>query len=179
MVPAVLALLALVVEGVRAYLQLGAVHFAWMLGGSIAVLTPLVLLLGRSWSRVGADGITICWGLGHGRTYPWHEIRWIDVRENRSRGTSSYAVRMFLAGGRRRSLPGLYRTPAYAAPDFEENFQRVVDWWELSTDQATRVRPPRQFRDRLTSTVIVLALTLGFVVVTFVVFGIREFLARH
>ncbi|OKK19131.1 hypothetical protein AMK16_13315 [Streptomyces sp. CB00455] len=156
----VLALVVLVVEGFAAFVTLGAVGFSWLTGGSIALLAPLLLLSSRSWSRVGADGITICWGLGHGRTYPWREIRWIDVRETKGQG-SSYAVRIFLEGGRRRSLPGLYRSDMHPAPDFDEQFQRVVNWWELSTDQTARVRPPKQFRDRLTPTVIGLVVVPG------------------
>ncbi|MFI1968892.1 hypothetical protein BLA24_24095 [Streptomyces cinnamoneus] len=165
----VLALVVLVVEGFAAFVKLGAVGFSWLTGGSIALLAPLLLLSSRSWSRVGADGITICWGLGHGRTYPWHEIRWIDVRETKGQGSSSYAVRIFLEGGRRRSLPGLYRSDMHPAPDFDEQFQRVVNWWELSTDQTARVRPPKQFRDRLTPTVIGLVVVpVAFVVVAVV-----------
>ncbi|MFE4869933.1 hypothetical protein [Streptomyces sp. NPDC056682] len=149
-----LALVVLLVEGSAAYVKLGAVGFSWLMGASIALLAPLLVMSSRSWSRVGADGITICWGLGHGHTYPWHDIRWIDVRETKGQDSSSYAARMFLEGGRRRSLPGLYRSAMNPAPDFDEQFQRVVNWWELSTDQTARVRPPKQFRDRLTPTAI-------------------------
>ncbi|MFI6448473.1 hypothetical protein [Kitasatospora sp. NPDC050543] len=155
----VLAVVVLVAEGLAAFVRLGAVGFSWLAGGTITLLAPLLFLSYRSWSRVGADGITICWGLGHGRTYPWREIRWIDVRETKGQGSSSHAVRMFLEGGRRRSLPGLYRSAMHPTPDFDEQFQRVVNWWELSTDHAARVQPPKQFRDRLTPTV------LGLVVV--------------
>ncbi|THA51669.1 hypothetical protein [Streptomyces sp. A1136] len=167
-----LALVLVVVEGVTAFVRVGAVGFCWMVGGTIALLAPLVLLSRRSWSRVGADGITICWGLGHGRTYPWHEIQWIDVRETKGQGSSSHAVRMFLSGGRRRSLPGLYRSDMHPAPDFDEQFQRVVNWWELSTDQTARVRPSEQFRDRLTPTVVGLVGTIAIVVVMFAAFVI-------
>lgn len=171
-----MALVLLAVEGVAAFVGLGAVGFCWLVGGTIALFTPLVLLSCRSWSRVGADGITICWGLGHGRTYPWHEIQWIDVRETKGRDSTSYAVRMFVLGGRRRSLPGLYRSGMHPAPDFDEQFQRVVNWWELSTDQTTRVRPSKQFRDRLTPTVVGLVVSVAVVVVAFaafVIFGPR------
>ncbi|MFD9489817.1 hypothetical protein ACFWBX_38800 [Streptomyces sp. NPDC059991] len=174
----VLALVVLVVEGCAAFVQLGAVGFSWLTGGSIALLAPLLLLSSRSWSRVGADGITICWGLGHGRTYPWHEIRWIDVRETKGQGSSSYAVRMFLEGGRRRSLPGLYHSDMHPAPDFDEQFQRVVNWWELSTDQTARVRPPKQFRDRLTPTVIGLVVPVAVAVVVVAVVAL-VILAQH
>ncbi|KPI06591.1 hypothetical protein OV450_3703 [Actinobacteria bacterium OV450] len=169
-----LALVLLVVEGLAAFVTLGRVGFCWLVGGSIALIAPLVLLSSRSWSRVGDDGITICWGLGHGRTYPWHEIQWIDVRETQGQGSSSNAVRMFLLGGRRRSLPGLYRSGMHPAPDFDEQFRRVVDWWELSTDQSARVRPPKRFRDRLTPAVVGLVVVPAVVVVAFVALMIFE-----
>jgi hypothetical protein len=171
----VLGLVVLVVEGFAAFVSLGRVGFCWLVGGTIALLAPLLLLSSRSWSKVGADGITICWGFGRGRTYPWHEIRWIDVRETQGQGSSSYAVRVFLLGGRRRSLPGLYRSGMHPAPDFDVQFQRVVDWWELSTDQAARVRPPERFRDRLTPAVVGLVVVpVAFLVVAavaLVIFG--------
>ncbi|GAA0613225.1 hypothetical protein GCM10010394_48950 [Streptomyces crystallinus] len=165
----------MVVEGVAAYVTLGGVGFCWLVGGSIVLLAPLVLLSSRSWSRVGADGITICWGLGGGRTYPWHEIQWIDVRETQGQGSSVSAIRVFLLGGRRRSLPGLYRSATHPAPDFDEQFQRVVDWWELSTDPSARVRPPKRFRDRLTPVTVGLLVVPAAIavaaVVALVVFG--------
>ncbi|MFG3349111.1 hypothetical protein ACGF1Z_29140 [Streptomyces sp. NPDC048018] len=170
----VLAVVAVSVEGVAAFVQLRPPAFSLLTGGIIALVVPVILLSLRSWSRVGADGITICWGLGRGRTYPWREIRWIDVRETKGTYGSTYAVRMFVEGGRRRSLPGLYRSDTYPAPDFEEQFQQVVAWWELSTDQAARIRPSRQVRDLLTPTVLglvvvpaVILLAVGFVVVLF------------
>lgn len=149
-----LGLVLLAVEGFGSYVQFGAMVFAWVMGGTMAVLGPILVLAYRSWSRVGAYGITISWGLGKGRTYSWREIRWIDVRETKAQGSVAHAVRIFVEGGRRRSLPGLARSNEHPAPDFDENFRRVVDWWELSTDQAARVQPPKQFRDRLTPTVV-------------------------
>lgn len=149
----VLGLVLLGVEGAAAFVTLPRVGFWWLTGGTIALLAPFVLLSSRSWSRVTPEGITICWGLGHGRTYPWREIQWIDVRETQSQGSPTYAVRMFLLSGRRRSLPGLSRSDTHPAPDFDEQFQRVIDWWELSTDPAARTRPSKRFRDRLTPTV--------------------------
>ncbi|MET8295856.1 hypothetical protein ACFYZT_33035 [Streptomyces sp. NPDC001591] len=169
-----LALVLLVVEGAAAFVQLGPVGFCWLVGGSIALLAPLAFLSYRSWSRVGTDGITICWGLGRGRTYPWHEIQWIDVRETKGRDSPSYAVRMFLLGGRRRSLPGLYRSGMHPAPDFDEQFQRVVNWWESSTDQTAWVRPPTRSRDRLTPTAVGLVVTVAIVVLTLVAFVILQ-----
>ncbi|WP_406194853.1 hypothetical protein OH807_06125 [Kitasatospora sp. NBC_01560] len=144
----------MLVEGAAAVSQFGMVGASWILGGTIVLLTPLALVGSRGWSRIGADGITICWGLGRGRTYPWHAIRWIDKRKTQSQDGSAYAVRMFLEGGRRRSLPGLYHSALHPADDFDEQFQRVVNWWELSTDPAGRVQPQKQFRDRLTPVVI-------------------------
>ncbi|MEV0532074.1 hypothetical protein [Kitasatospora sp. NPDC050463] len=143
----------LAAQGTLAAYRLGAVGFCWMLGGTAAIAGPALVISRRCWSAVGAAGITICWGVGRrGRTYPWRDIRWIDVRETKSRFGASYAVRMTLAGGKRRTLPGLQHSDAYPAADFDEQFHRVVNWWELSTDQAARVQPPKQLRDRLSPT---------------------------
>ncbi|WP_406209184.1 hypothetical protein OH807_38265 [Kitasatospora sp. NBC_01560] len=49
----VLALVVLVVEGSAAFTQLGAVGFSWLMGGSIVLLAPVVLLSYRSWSGSG------------------------------------------------------------------------------------------------------------------------------
>ncbi|MEV5377126.1 hypothetical protein AB0L26_14295 [Streptomyces nondiastaticus] len=167
------ALLAVLmaVEGAAAAVQLGAAGFCWLLGGTV-VLTGLALfLVRRTWTTVGAAGITICWGFGRGRTHPWHEVRWIDVRETKAEYGVARMARITLADGRRRSLPGLMHSDTYPRPDFDVDFQRVVNWWELSTDQAARVQPPRLMRDRVSPTVIglLLGLLISVVVVAVVV----------
>ncbi|MGV9268539.1 hypothetical protein ACWDRR_28170 [Kitasatospora sp. NPDC003701] len=164
----------LVAQGALAVFRLGAVGFFWMVGGTAAIVGPALLISRRCWSSVGAAGITICWGIGRrGRTYPWQEIRWIDVRETKSQYGSSFAVRMTMVGGKRRTLPGLQHSDTYPAPDFDEQFHRVVNWWELSTDQAARVRPPKQLRDRLTPTVAGVVAGILIAVVTGLVFAAR------
>ncbi|MFB7615099.1 hypothetical protein [Kitasatospora sp. NPDC056181] len=154
-----------VVEGTAAAYKLGPAP-TWCLIAVTAVLGGAGFLLTfRSWTTVGAEGITICWGIGRGRTYPWKEIRWIDVRDGSTAKETSRVVRMFLASGRRRSLPGLMHSDTYPSPDFDEQFHRVVNWWELSTDPADRVQPQKQARDRLTPTVVGIVLGLLITVV--------------
>ncbi|MFJ6617807.1 hypothetical protein ACIQOW_09590 [Kitasatospora sp. NPDC091335] len=153
-------ILLVVTQLVLGYLKLGAVATILLVAGTLALVIPGFAISLRSWSRVGADGITICWGLGRGRTYSWQEIRWIDVRETKGNGTSSSAARFHATDGRRRSLPGLQTSTYYPLSDFEVNFQRVVNWWEYSTDPTQRVRPEKQFRDRLTPTVIAVLATI-------------------
>jgi Protein of unknown function (DUF2581). len=114
----------------------------------------------RSWTTVGVAGITICWGIGRGRTYSWQEIQWIDVRETKSGYGRTLVARITLADGRRRSLPALQHSTQYPDPDFHVDFQRVVNWWKLSTDPAARFQPPKRLRNRLTPTVVGLILGL-------------------
>ncbi|WP_327681818.1 hypothetical protein [Kitasatospora sp. NBC_00458] len=155
----VLLLAVFVAQGAFAAYRLGPVGGAWLIGGTIALLAPFAYSTVRCWSAVGPAGITVCWGFGRGRTYPWHEIRWIDVRTTTNRGSESLAARMFLTSGRRRALPGLQHSDLYPDPDFDVDFRRVVNWWELNTDEASRVRPPRSLRDRLTPTVLAVLVT--------------------
>lgn len=152
--------LVLVVEGVWAFLRLGVVGFCWLLGGTAALAGLGMAMARRSWTTVGATGITICWGIGRGRTYPWQEIRWIDVRETKSQYGTSLAARITLADGRRRSLPGLQHSAQYPDPDFQADFRRVVSWWELNTDPAARFQPPKRLWNRLTPTAVGLILGL-------------------
>ncbi|GAB7183992.1 hypothetical protein ATKI12_3823 [Kitasatospora sp. Ki12] len=147
--------------------HLGAMGTFWLVLGTLVLAGGSFALSWRCWSRVDAQGVTICWGLGRGRTYPWPEIRWVDVRETKGNGTASSSARIFLAGGRRRSLPGLQTSSIYPAAEFDVNFQRLVNWWEYSTHPTWRIRPAKQFRDRLTPTVV--GLLLAFVIVTAVV----------
>ena len=127
-----------------AYLRLGnGVALCWI-AGVIAVAVGLGIYIAyRSWTTVDAAGITICRGIGRrGRTYRWQEIRWIDIRESKTRSGTALAVRISLADGRRRGLPALAHSGLDPDPYFQRDFARVVKWWELSTDPATRFVPP-------------------------------------
>ncbi|MER7580659.1 hypothetical protein [Kitasatospora sp. NPDC097691] len=167
-------LLVLVAQLVVGGSHLGATGTFWMVLLTLAFCVPTFVLSWRSWSRVGADGVTVCWGLGRGRTYPWHEIRWVDVRETKGNGSVSYAARIFMTDGRRRSLPGLQTSRIYPAADFQANFQRLVNWWEYSTHPTQRVKPPKQFRDRVTPTVAGVVLALVIIVVVFVIVALQQ-----
>ncbi|MCX4753847.1 hypothetical protein [Kitasatospora purpeofusca] len=153
-------LVLLVAQGFAAAHGLGAKGFLWLAGGTLALSGLGLWVTVRSWSRVGPEGITICWGFGRGRTYPWDRIRWIDVRTVDAQGGTSSQVRMFIANGRRRALPGLLHSDLYPSPDFDEQFHRVRNWWELSTEASARVEPVRRFRDRITVTVAAVLATL-------------------
>ncbi|MBD0694582.1 hypothetical protein [Streptomyces sp. CBMA123] len=156
-------------------LRSGPVFAAWSLAAVLVLFAPVFYSSWRGWSRVGPDGVTICWGFGAGRTYSWQEIRWVDVRETPINGVTggggtARAARIFTTTGRRRSLPGLAWSPMYPARDFDVNVRRLRDWWESSTEEAQRVRPAKQFRDRLTpTTVAIVALVLIAVVGWFVI----------
>ncbi|MFF2040553.1 hypothetical protein ACFVVX_09015 [Kitasatospora sp. NPDC058170] len=164
-------LVVLAVEGVVAARRLGPAGSVWLLVGTVALVVPALYSTLRCWTTVGPAGITICWGFGRGRTYSWQEVQWIDVRETSSAAGTSEAARIILRSGRRRALPGLYRSDLYPAPDFDEQLQRVVDRWEASTDPAARVQPPKRLRDRLKPGVagavvgILIAVVIGLVVV--------------
>ncbi|MET8638901.1 PH domain-containing protein [Streptomyces sp. NPDC004680] len=124
-------------------------------------------LVRRSRTTVGAEGITISWGMGRGRTHPWDQIRWVDVRETRTNSGTVRTARITLAGGRRRSLPALSHGNLYPLPDFDTDVRRVINWWELSTDPAMRIQPPRRTRDRLTPHA--LGVILGLVITAVIV----------
>ncbi|MFG3052184.1 hypothetical protein ACGFZP_14675 [Kitasatospora sp. NPDC048239] len=160
-----LALAVIAAQGTLAAVKLGPTGTVWLVGGTIALMVPPACMTYRCWSSVGPGGITICWGLGRGRTYPWHEIQWLDVRTTKSQGSESRAARMFLTSGRRRTLPGLQYSDMYPDPDFEVDFRRVVNWWEFSTDAAARISPPKRLRDRFTpmvsAVIVTLLLTVG------------------
>ncbi|MFE6744353.1 hypothetical protein ACFVGM_00675 [Kitasatospora purpeofusca] len=165
-----LLLVLLAAQGFAALHGLGTTGFLWLAGGTLALSGLGLWTTVRSWSRVGPEGITICWGFGRGRTYPWDRIRWIDVRTVESQGSSTSQVRMFVSGGRRRALPGLLHSDLYPSPDFDEQFHRVRNWWELNTEAAARVEPVRRFRDRITATVAAVLVTLVLTAVGAVVF---------
>ncbi|TQF06253.1 hypothetical protein E6W39_33600 [Kitasatospora acidiphila] len=154
-------------QGILVAPRLGLTGACWVLGGTVALVVASVYVSSRSWTTVGAAGITICWGFGSGKTYSWDEIRWIDVRETGSQSGTTYAPRIFLQNGRRRSLPGLAHNALYPYPDFETDFQRVVNWWELSAGQEARTPPPKQLRDRVSPGV--LGVVLGLVITVVVI----------
>ena len=146
--------LGLAVEGALAFFQLGVVGFCWLLGGTAAFVGLGISMVLRSRTTVGAAGITICWGLGRGRTHPWQEIRWIDVRETKSQYGTSLSARITLEDGRRRSLPALQHSTRYPDPDFHVDFRQVVNRWKSNTDPAARFQPPERLRNRLTPTAV-------------------------
>jgi hypothetical protein len=157
--------LGLVVEAAFAFFRLGVVGFCWLLGGTAVFVGLGISVVLRSWTTVGAAGITICWGIGRGRTYSWQEIRWIDVRETKSQYGTSLSARITLADGRRRSLPALQHSTRYPDPDFQADFRRIVNWWKSNTDPAARFEPPKRLRYRLSPTVVGLILGLLIMVI--------------
>lgn len=160
--------LGLVIEGAVSFSGLGVVGACWLLGGTVLLVGLGISMMLRSSTTVGAAGITICWGIGRGRTHPWHEIRWIDVRETKNNHGTARVARITLANGRRRSLPALQDSTQYPDPDFPVNFQRVVTWWEFSTDPAARVQPPKRVRHWVTPQVAGLILGVLITVVVIV-----------
>ncbi|GLY88105.1 hypothetical protein Airi02_060340 [Actinoallomurus iriomotensis] len=163
--------LLLVVEGVFAFIRLGAVGFCCLLAGTALLVGLGISMARRSWTTVGAAGVTICWGIGRGRTYSWQEIRWVDVRETKSQYGTSLSARITLANGRRRSLPALQHSSQYPDPDFDVDFRQVVDWWKLNTDPAARFEPPKRWWSRLTPTAVgfILGLLITVVIVLVVI----------
>ncbi|MBZ4318923.1 PH domain-containing protein [Streptomyces huiliensis] len=149
--------------------QAGAVGFRWALAGTAVLIVFAVLYARRCRTVVGSAGITTSSGLGRGRTYPWHEIRWIDVREIGVGAEKTRAVRVTLADGRRRTLHGLHHSYFYPAPDFDVAYRQVVNWWESATGPADRGRPPLRWRDRVTPRVFGMILGAVLVVVGLVV----------
>jgi PH (Pleckstrin Homology) domain-containing protein len=163
--------LALVGGGVFTFFRLGAEGFVWLLGGMVVFVGLGISLALFSWTTVGAAGITICRGIGRGRTYSWQEIRWVDVRETKNQYETYLTARITLADGRRRSLPALQHSTQYPDPHFYGDFQRVVNWWRASTDPAARFLPPARLRNRLNPTAIgiivglLIAVVVGFVTI--------------
>ncbi|MFF2545208.1 PH domain-containing protein [Kitasatospora sp. NPDC058063] len=164
------ALLAIVVAAqvLIGYKRLGLTPMLLLVAGTLLLAVPGRASARRCWSRVDAEGITVCWGFGRGRTYSWQEIRWIDVRETTGFGTGTRAARLHTVDGRRRSLPALQSSTFYPSSDFDVDFRRVVNWWKHSTDPSRRVPPQHQARDRMTPRTIGV---LGTVVLGLVVFA--------
>ncbi|MFG2907595.1 PH domain-containing protein [Kitasatospora sp. NPDC048286] len=125
---------------------------------TLAMTVPFLFSTLRSWTRVGADGITVNRGFGSGRTYPWQQIVWVEVRRYPAGDSFSYALRIHLADGRRRLLPGLAADKYHSAAEFVANADQIFDWWEQSTDPARRVEPRVRLWDALSPLVIGLLL---------------------
>lgn len=160
-------LLICVLQGVF-YFRDADMVTASCVSGTLLVLWGVSFFLVRhSGTTVGADGITISWGMGRGRTHAWNQIRWINVRETRTNSGTVRTARITLAGGQRRSLPALSHSNLYPLPDFDTDVQRVINWWELSTDPATRIQPPKPPRDRITPQA--LGVILGLVITAVIV----------
>ncbi|MER5780963.1 PH domain-containing protein [Streptomyces mobaraensis] len=127
-----------------------ATAFRWLLGVAVVVVGGSLFVALRSRTVVGAAGVTVSWGVGRGRTHPWHEIRSVDLcGESGSGDTSSLSIRITLSSGRQRSLPGLRRGPMYPARELEADYRRIAERWELGTEGGTRVSPSRRAGDRL------------------------------
>lgn len=160
----------LVVEAAFTLFRMGFGWFCWLFGGTLVVVAACAALARRSVTTVGADGITVGWGLGQGRTYHWHDIRWLYVWQQDAGLGSASTVRMILTDGRHRSLTGLASSSVYPNPDFHHDFARVVQWWEASTDPAERFQPPPKLRHRVSPQI--LGLVIGLVVSVAVVLGV-------
>ena len=122
------------------------------LGTTVSTVANFIAF--RSWTKVGPAGITICRGIGRrGRTYPWQEIQWIDVRVSKGRSGTSHTARISLSDGRRRSLPALFDGWSDHDFYFHRDVSRIIRWWEASTDPAARFVPPDTKLGRLMPTV--------------------------
>ncbi|MFE4515720.1 PH domain-containing protein [Kitasatospora sp. NPDC056783] len=135
----------------RGKFDLGLGPMILLVGGTVALVAGSRLVALRSWVRVGADGVTICRGLGRGRTYPWEQIAWLDVAEFRGRGgTVTRVARIHTTEGRRRWLSTLTNSDLSTSESFDSDVRRVADWWKHSTRADRRVQPEKRLRDRIT-----------------------------
>ncbi|MFJ9447339.1 PH domain-containing protein [Kitasatospora sp. NPDC101235] len=139
-----------------------------LVGGTVLLVAGSRLIAMRYLVRVNADGVTVSWGLGRGRTYSWQQISWIDVSEIQGRGTTTRVARIHTTDGRRHWLSTLVTSGFNPSEDFDADFRRVVDWWKHSTSPSRRVRPEKQFRDKITPTKIGVVGTVVFAVILFV-----------
>ncbi|MFE0460697.1 hypothetical protein ACFW1A_15760 [Kitasatospora sp. NPDC058965] len=143
---------------------------AWISGAIVLFGAGAGYLAFRASTTVDTAGITITW-FGSGRSYPWQEIQWIDVREVPGGAGAGYTARIHLRNGRRRNLPGLQHSELYPSPNFGTNLQQLNDWWYARSLPAGRIRPQPKFRDRHPQGfvwLIVLPATLVLVLVTIV-----------
>lgn len=145
-------LIVVTVELVAGHLKfhLGLGPMVLLVGGTVVLAAASRLLSMRYWSRVGTDGVTICWGFGRGRTYSWQQISWIDVSEIQGRGAPTRVARIHTTDGRRHWMSTVMASDLHPSEDFDADFRRVVDWWKHSTSPSLRVLPEKKFRDRLT-----------------------------
>lgn len=139
-------------EQVFSVIRLGFVGSCWMLAGTVALVGCCLVPLRRSRTSVGAEGISISWGFGRGRTYPWTEIRWVEVHETRNGNGTAQTVRITLADSRRRSLPAVQNSTIYPDRGFEMNVARIMTRWHAHTTEAARYKPPEKWRQRLSPT---------------------------
>ncbi len=152
---------AAAVAGTRVGRDFGAADLAWAIGGTAALALPSLLLRER-WSTVGPAGITFHRPLARrGRTYPWHEIRWLEVYGTDRRFGEFRTLQVHFADGRSRFLNGLVQDRTHSSPGFDADVRRVRNWWELSTDPAGRVRPAKKFLDLPTSQLVGLVVLLA------------------
>ncbi|MFF8770136.1 hypothetical protein [Kitasatospora sp. NPDC015120] len=158
---AVVAGTAVFAAGVRVVHDFGTTPLFWAVG-ALPVLLLARLPARGSWSTVGAAGITVHGPFTRrGRTYPWHEVRWMEVYRQETRFGTYRTLQIHFANGRSRFLPGLVQNHSHPSPDFEEQVYRVRAWWQLSTDPADRVRPPKKFLDLPTSQLVGLVALLA------------------
>jgi hypothetical protein len=115
---------------------------SWALLAAVAAVAANAIRARRRRITVGRAGIVASWGFGHGRTYPWHEIRWISAVDYQVQGTPARAVRITLADGRTRTLPLLHHSTVYPNPRFETDYLRVIRWWHAGTEPTDRIQPP-------------------------------------
>jgi hypothetical protein len=154
--------------------RMGFVGFCWMLGGTVALIGLGIVPLRRSRTAVGAEGISVSWGFGRGRTYRWADIRWVEVHETRSRNGTAQSLRITLADSRRRSLPALQNSAMYPDPEFDLNVARIKSRWRANTAEASRFKPPEKWRQRRSPTTwgyligvaIMVAVVLGVLITT-------------
>jgi hypothetical protein len=156
--------------GVFKFHQLGVEGLGILTGASVVALALSLGAAFRSWTRVGPEGVTTCWGLGRrGHTYPWRDIRWVDIKNYNG---SSYAARITLANGRQHSLPALRHTPVYPQPTFHGDFHLLRQWWEQSTDPSARFLPPMSRLLRWTPVISAVILVLLVALTLLLLYGV-------
>ncbi|MFJ4185158.1 PH domain-containing protein [Kitasatospora sp. NPDC089509] len=160
---------------VTAEFLVGRLKFHWgpgpivlLVGGTVLLFAAGRLVGMRYWVRVDAEGITVNWGLGRGRTYSWQQISWIDVAEISGRGRTTRVARIHTTDGRRHWLSALVASGFEPSDDFDAEVRQVIDRWRHCTEPSRRVRPEKRFQDRITPLWIGMAGTAVLAVVLFV-----------